>query len=76
MLINKDGKPVDSIYFIACCILEELRKKEVISIEELYLEIVDKYNKKLKYMDYSLSLNFLFLIDKIELYKGEIRHVY
>lgn len=76
MLINKDGKPIDSIYFISCCILEELGKEENISIEELYILVVNKYNEELKYMDYSLSLNFLFLIDKIELYKEGIRRVY
>jgi hypothetical protein len=76
MLINKDANPADNIYYIACCILEEVKGLTKVLIDECYYTVMKKYNKSLKYTDYLLALNFLFLIEKINFKEGGLSYVY
>lgn len=65
ILINLDAKPNDSIYYISACILEEANSTT--NVDKLFNTIQSIYNKTLTYRDYMLSLNFLFLLDKISI---------
>lgn len=68
ILINLDAKPSDSIYYISACILEELGNTG--NVGKLFDVIQSTYNTTLMYHDYLLSLNFLFLLNKIEIDEG------
>ncbi|SFE26281.1 hypothetical protein SAMN05428981_104222 [Bacillus sp. OV194] len=76
MLINKDVHPADTIYYIACCILEELKEIKMVKVDDGYRIIKQIYNPILKYSDYILALNFLFLIERISLNEGNLNYVY
>jgi hypothetical protein len=76
MLINKDAKPADSVYYIACCIIEELKKRKWMIIDEGFQIIKGNYNKSLKYTDYLLALHFLYLIERIILKEGGLYFVH
>ncbi|WP_430098301.1 ABC-three component system middle component 6 [Peribacillus simplex] len=76
MLINKDARPADSIYYIACCIIEELKGLNTVFVDDGYYIIKEQYNKSLKYTDYHLALNFLFLIEKIVFKEGRLNYVH
>lgn len=76
MLINKDARPADSIYYVACCIIEELKGLNQVFVDDGYYLIKGKYNKSLKYTDYLLALNFLFLIEKVAIKEGRLNYVH
>lgn len=76
MLIDKDAKPADNIYYIACCIIEELKEINKVFLDKGYSIVKEKYNPALKYTDYILALNFLYLIEKINLKEGRVNYVY
>ncbi|MFZ4854509.1 ABC-three component system middle component 6 [Enterococcus entomosocium] len=65
ILINLDAKPNDSIYYISACVLEEAQNTT--NVDKLFSNVQSIYNKSLTYHDYMLSLNFLFLLDKISI---------
>lgn len=68
LLLNKTKHPIDTLYYCAACILNELSlENQTVFIDELFEKIKNKYNSKLVYNDFLLALNFLYLIDKIEL---------
>lgn len=72
MIIMRDKKPVDTIYYISGCILKEIKNKEK-NIDKLY-ENIKKINNNLEYKDFVLSLDFLYLIKKITLNKRNIKY--
>jgi len=77
LLINKSRHPVDSLFYIAACVANELKKKsKEVFTDDLYETILNGYNNKLSYSDFILSLNFLFLINKIHLTERGIGYVY
>lgn len=68
MIIDRDSKPKDTVYYTAACILEIGYSNEY-NVEVLYDILRNKHNESLEYNIYLLSLNFLFLIDKISISK-------
>lgn len=68
MLIDRDSKPKDTIYYISGCILSSLKSKNN-EVDKLFEEIQKKYNVSLEYNLFLLALNFLFLINKVEISK-------
>ncbi|HFK1513853.1 ABC-three component system middle component 6 [Bacillus paranthracis] len=76
MLINKDARPADNIYYIACCIIEKIKALNEIYVDEGYYMIKQEYNEFLKYNDYLLALNFLYLIEKITFEEGRLIYVH
>ncbi|PFT22398.1 hypothetical protein COK52_16700 [Bacillus thuringiensis] len=76
MLINKDARPVDNIYYIACCTIEELKGTNGLHVDEGYYMVKREYNEFLKYSDYLLALNFLYLIEKITFKEGRLIYVH
>ena len=72
MLINRNKRPRDTIYYIAGCILIEIQKRSM-TLDKLYEIIKKSYNDVLEYKDFILALNFLFLIEKISFSKGKVK---
>lgn len=72
MIIMKDRKPVNTVYYISGCILKEILNKE--EKMEILFQKLKKRNNKLEYKDFILSLDFLYLIDKIKFQEGSIKH--
>lgn len=63
-------KPVDSIFSISAFVLKALESNDM-RIDELIEEVNKTYYKEISFDKLVLSLNFLYLINKIEL-KNEI----
>lgn len=66
IIIDRDSNPKDTVYYISACILEVISSKKY-NVEDLYETLKDRYNDSLDYTIYLLSLDFLFLIDKISI---------
>lgn len=66
MIIDRDSKPKDTVYYISACILETISSKKH-NVEVLYETLKERYNDSLEYTIYLLSLDFLFLIEKISI---------
>lgn len=74
MLIDKDSKPKDTILYLSAQLLKELKEREKIKLtmlEDLYEEI----DERQPLFKYNLSLDFLFLINKVRIDGGEIVYV-
>ncbi len=71
MIILKDRAPINTIYYIAGCIIQEIKNKKF-EVDELYELIKEKYNSELEYKNFLIALNFLFLLEKIKLLEGMI----
>lgn len=63
-------KPVDSIFSISAYVIKTLEINDM-SMDELFQEVNEIYYKEISLDKLVLSLNFLYLINKIEL-KNEI----
>ncbi|MFD3261398.1 ABC-three component system middle component 6 [Paenibacillus lentus] len=68
MIIDRDSNPKDTIYYTSACILE-IVSLDKHNVEGLYETLKKRYNDSLDYTIYLLSLDFLFLIDKISISK-------
>ncbi|WP_396266330.1 ABC-three component system middle component 6 [Halobacillus amylolyticus] len=68
MIIDRDSNPKDTVYYISACILE-ISNVQNYNVEGLYEELKEQYNDSLEYTIYLLSLDFLFLIEKISISK-------
>lgn len=64
MIIDRDSNPQDTVYYISACILEIITLKKH-NVGDLYEILKGRYNDSLDYALYLLSLDFLFLINKI-----------
>lgn len=75
LLLNKATSPENTVYFISATIFGFL-KNNSLSYFELYEEIcTNVFKKKINFTTYLLSLDFLFLLDKIYLDKEGVLHV-
>lgn len=70
LMPTKIIKPVDSIFSISAFVLKALESNDM-RIDELIEEVNKTYYKEISLNKLVLSLNFLYLINKIEL-KNEI----
>ena len=70
LMPTKIIKPVDSIFSISAFVLKALESNDM-RIDELIEEVNKTYYKEISLDKLELSLNFLYLINKIEL-KNEI----
>lgn len=74
MLIDKDSKPQDTIFYLSAQLLSEIKRRNRVKlalIEDLYGEI----NEKQPYFKYNLALDFLYLIDKVKIEGGDLVYV-
>lgn len=67
MLIDRDSKPEDTVLYVAGCALDILRHNQYNDIEELRLQIQKKFRIETPYKTLVASLNFLYLVDKVEI---------
>ena len=68
LLINDLKKPQDTIIYCAACILFIFKKEDRnMEIDILFDVIKLEYNKNIAYTDFILALNFLYLLEKIDL---------
>lgn len=72
MIINKDVKPNSTIFYLAA-ILNKILKNNPLNTTELYNRLSAEVNFHVDYQVFILSVNFLFLINKIIISeKGDI----
>jgi hypothetical protein len=64
ILPTKTIQPVDSLLSISAFILEILREKEM-TVDDLYEELNKRYLKKITIEKTILSLDFLFITNKV-----------
>lgn len=73
LLINKNSRPRESIYYTACCTLLVLKNDGPRGITDLHHTVSQDYmSGKLDYRTLQLSVNFLYLLGKVELSKEKI----
>lgn len=66
LMPTKIIKPVDSLFSISAYVLKVLHKKEL-TIDELHDEMNKVYYKKISLEKIILSLNFLYITDKVRI---------
>lgn len=67
ILINRNEKPRETVYYISACILSELKKqKKILDLECFYNEFSSKYSFVNNHDNFIYALNFLYLINKID----------
>lgn len=70
LLINKSTTPENTIYHIAAVSQEILIKKGELTYSNLYNSLTEEYYKrKINFSSFMLSLDFLFLLNKINVDK-------
>lgn len=67
MIVDKDSKPEETVYYIACCLLELLKNEQYNNIDELQADLTKEFGIKPNYSSFSMALNFLFLIERIKI---------
>jgi hypothetical protein len=72
LMPTKIIKPVDSIFSISAFVLKALESNDM-RIDELIEEVNKTYYKEISFDKLVLSLNFLYLINKISRTKNGIR---
>lgn len=68
MIIDRDSNPKDTVYYIAACTMEIISSNKY-NVDDVFQILKERYNYSLEYTVYLLSLNFLFLINKISIGK-------
>jgi hypothetical protein len=71
-LINRDARPEQSVYYAACCVLREFKSTSELTLDELYTRVSTGHIKNLDYSTLVLSIDFLFLLNKVRLSKEKI----
>lgn len=74
ILYSKNQDPINSVLYISGCILTKLKEYEEVEISSLYNLLKHEYNKDLTYNKFILSLNLLFLCEKLILKEGNISY--
>lgn len=76
LLINKNEKPIDTIYYISACVFSEIRKEKIITdIDKFYYEVKSKYFLNSNYDNFIYAINFLYLINKVDFQKEALIYV-
>lgn len=75
ILVDTDSKPSETVLYLSAILLKRLKQIKSVSLSKLD-EFFDETfsNKNPSHKNY-LCLNFLFLLNKIELIGSEIRYV-
>lgn len=74
MLVDKDSKPQETILYLSAQILSKIKEYRRIDIGALNTIFQDIDSTQPSYKFY-LSLNFLYLMDKVKIEKGELVYV-
>ncbi|AFS40248.1 MULTISPECIES: ABC-three component system middle component 6 [Leuconostoc gelidum group] len=77
LLLDINNNPDNTIYYLAATIYGFLNKNDGLDYIELYSEISQKIlAKKINFEFFSLALDFLFLLDKVDVDEKGALHVY
>lgn len=77
LLVNKATQPDNTVYFIAAVLNGILIKNGGLDYAQLYKLALNRMNKsKIEMSTYTLALDFLFLLDKINIDKDGKIYVY
>ncbi len=67
ILINKNERPCETIYYISACLLKEVKyQQKVFDLEKFYEEFILKYPFANNHDNFIYALNFLYLLEKID----------
>lgn len=72
---NKIVKIEDSLFVIGGYILDILLKNHSMQIDELYVEFMGKYSKRIDFETFIYAVDFLFLIQKIKIQSNDILEI-
>ena len=74
ILLDRNNQPKNTVYYLSAVIYGYLKKNGSIGLIDLYKRISNKVLKrKLNFEFFSLAVDFLFLIDKVDVNnKGDI----
>lgn len=73
MIINRDVKPHETIYYISA-ILHVILKNNPLNTTDLYKELCMETGNKIDYQIFLFSIDFLFLLNKITINeKGDLK---
>lgn len=75
ILLDKNNKPNNTVYYISSVVYGLIKKNNGIDYVKLYKKLNSIEKNEVNINFYSLSLDFLFLIDKISLDKKGGLHV-
>lgn len=72
MIINNDVRPNETIFYISAAVYK-LLKETPMDLARLYSRFDKKFNDRIDYSVFLLSIDFLYLLDKISINnKGEL----
>lgn len=67
ILINKNEKPCETVYYISACVLKEIKnQKKIFNLEQFYNDFSSKYSFVNNHDNFIYALNFLYLLNKID----------
>ena len=68
MIVGKNQKPVETIFYTAGCILATLGNGS--DIDSNFQDVKEKYSPNIEYKNYLLAVDFLYLLDKVSVERG------
>lgn len=71
-IVDQSVRPEETIFYIACCVLEVAKRKRYNDVEVLRVEINEKFDLDVSYSTLALALDFLFLVEKISIKNKQI----
>ena len=72
---NKIVKIEDSLFVIGGYIVDILLKNHSMQIDELYVEFMSQYPKRIDFETFIYAVDFLFLIQKIKIQSNDILEI-
>ena len=72
LIINQERNPKYSLYHIGAVILNLLLKKNPYEIQNLFTDLNEQYDETLSAEYFHITLDWLFLIDKIEIQENKV----
>lgn len=75
MLIDKDSKPIDTVFYLSIKLNNEIKSQGKIRISELE-KLYDKIDSKQPHSKFVLALDFLYLLSKIKIKGDDLVYVH
>lgn len=72
MIVNFERDPKFSLYFIGAKVIEILKTYPNLSVDSIYQQLNTIYNEELSINYFYLSLDWLYLIDKISIVNDKV----
>lgn len=77
LLLDVNNDPENTIYYLSAAIYEFMKNNDGMDYNELYSEIANNVlARKINFEFFSLALDFLFLLNKIDVDNKGALHVY